>query len=153
MTVFSHSEPGGHLVNEDSFVVQQHQDDPSCWICTLADGQGGRAGGARASRLACETVRSLQGSRKWSRPAPPSPRSGQGTRHEIHRVSLPSVDDKQIELWLSAPDRKAVSDAANWMERQLKNDPLTKVTAVDDVYFIRRDPLWSCAKLASMIAL
>jgi hypothetical protein len=55
-------------------------------------------------------------------------------------VSLPSVDDQQIELWLSASDRKAVSDAANWIERQLKNDPLTMVTAVDDVYFIRRNP-------------
>ena len=63
-------------------------------------------------------------------------------------VSLPSVDDTQIELWLSAPDRKAVSAAANWIERQLKIDPLTKVTAVDDVYFIRRDPLVALCKIS-----
>lgn len=63
-------------------------------------------------------------------------------------VLLPSVEDKQIELWLNAMNRKAVSDAANWIERQLKNDPLTKVTAVDDFYFIRRDPLVALCKIS-----
>jgi len=63
-------------------------------------------------------------------------------------VSLPSVDDKQIEMWLAASDRKDVSDAANWMERQLLNNPLTKVTAVDDFYFIRRDPLVALCKIS-----
>lgn len=54
--VVSFSEPGGHAVNEDAFVVLPHPSIPDCWLCALADGQGGRAGGARAARLACDTA-------------------------------------------------------------------------------------------------
>lgn len=54
--VVSFSEPGGHPVNEDAFGVRQHPADPECWLCCLADGQGGRAGGARAAQLACHTA-------------------------------------------------------------------------------------------------
>jgi hypothetical protein len=50
--VFSASEAGGHSVNEDAFLVRQHPDDSSCWICALADGQGGRSGGGRAAQFA-----------------------------------------------------------------------------------------------------
>lgn len=56
-------------------------------------------------------------------------------------VSPPSIDDVLADLWLNAPDPKAVTDAANWIERELANDPLRKVTRVDDAYFLRRDPL------------
>jgi hypothetical protein len=54
--VLTFSEPGGHSVNEDAFIAQAHPWDrePRCWICLLADGQGGRAGGARAAQLACQ---------------------------------------------------------------------------------------------------
>ena len=51
----SHTEAGGHAVNEDAFDVRPHPADPSCWICALADGQGGRFGGALAAQLACRT--------------------------------------------------------------------------------------------------
>ncbi len=51
--VFTFSEAGGHPVNEDAFEIQCHPTDDQCWICILADGQGGRAGGGRAARLAC----------------------------------------------------------------------------------------------------
>ena len=51
-------------------------------------------------------------------------------------VTLPSVDDILTDLWLNAPDQHAVTDAANWIERQLRNDALSKVTAIDDAYFI-----------------
>jgi hypothetical protein len=51
--VFSHSEAGGHPDNEDAFLVQPHPRDPGCWLCAVADGQGGRAGGAAAAREAC----------------------------------------------------------------------------------------------------
>jgi PPM family protein phosphatase len=51
--VFSHSEAGGHPTNEDAFEVRQHPEGRSCWLCALADGQGGRAGGGEAARLAC----------------------------------------------------------------------------------------------------
>jgi serine/threonine protein phosphatase PrpC len=47
------TESGGHPLNEDAFLVQQHPADPDCWLCFLADGQGGRSGGGEAARLAC----------------------------------------------------------------------------------------------------
>ena len=56
VTVLSFSEPGGHPANEDAFVVERHPADPECWLCFLADGQGGRAGGARAAQLACRSA-------------------------------------------------------------------------------------------------
>jgi hypothetical protein len=43
VAVFSFTEVGGHLVNEDAFLVQPHPQDPACWLLLLADGQGGRA--------------------------------------------------------------------------------------------------------------
>jgi serine/threonine protein phosphatase PrpC len=55
-TVLSHSEAGGHSLNEDAFEVRQHPELRSCWIGALADGQGGRTGGAEAARLACRAV-------------------------------------------------------------------------------------------------
>jgi hypothetical protein len=63
-------------------------------------------------------------------------------------VSLASVDDALTELWLNAPDPQAVREAADWIERQLKNNPLAKVTAVDDAYFIRRDPLVALCRIS-----
>ena len=50
------SEVGGHRVNEDAFVARTHPVDSESILVCLADGQGGRSGGARASQLACETV-------------------------------------------------------------------------------------------------
>jgi PPM family protein phosphatase len=50
----SYSEKGDHAVNEDVFDVRRHPADPDCWLCFVADGQGGRAGGERAARLACQ---------------------------------------------------------------------------------------------------
>jgi hypothetical protein len=57
--VLTFSEAGGHPVNEDAFAVRPHPADPGCWLVCLADGQGGRAGGARAAQLACETAVAL----------------------------------------------------------------------------------------------
>jgi serine/threonine protein phosphatase PrpC len=59
ITVFSHSEAGGHAVNEDAYIVQRHPDDSECWVCTLGDGQGGQPGGGPASKLACQAVADL----------------------------------------------------------------------------------------------
>jgi hypothetical protein len=50
------SEPGGHVTNEDAFLVRPHPDDELVWLCALGDGQGGRAGGARASQWACQVL-------------------------------------------------------------------------------------------------
>src|SRR6266478_4526125 len=52
--VFTFSEPGGHAENEDAFAVCPHPRDQDCWLCVVADGQGGRQGGGPAARLACK---------------------------------------------------------------------------------------------------
>jgi hypothetical protein len=54
--VTSFSEAGGHPINEDAFEVRRHPSDPECWLCFLADGQGGRAGGMAAAQLACRAA-------------------------------------------------------------------------------------------------
>jgi PPM family protein phosphatase len=54
--VWSHTEAGGHEVNEDAFVIQPHPEGGACWLGALTDGQGGQAGGAEASRGACRSV-------------------------------------------------------------------------------------------------
>jgi hypothetical protein len=59
---FSFSELGGHPVNEDAFLVRRYPDEPEGLIVCVADGQGGRAGGARAARLACDAMVSDIGS-------------------------------------------------------------------------------------------
>jgi len=50
--VYSYTEAGGHLQNEDYCEFHEHPTDSNIIICTLADGQGGRAGGAKAARVA-----------------------------------------------------------------------------------------------------
>jgi len=52
----SFSEAGGHPANEDAFVVQVIPNTPDGWLVCIADGQGGRAGGAKAAQVACETA-------------------------------------------------------------------------------------------------
>lgn len=47
---------GGHGGNEDAVEVRQHDRDSALWLCCLADGQGGRAGGARAAQVAVQSA-------------------------------------------------------------------------------------------------
>jgi serine/threonine protein phosphatase PrpC len=54
--LFTVTEAGGHPANEDASAAAAHPGDPACWVVCVADGQGGRAGGARAARLACDTA-------------------------------------------------------------------------------------------------
>jgi len=54
---------------------------------------------------------------------------------------LPEPEAHLLNLWLAAPDQKNVEQAANWIDRQLRDDPLKKLTPLDELYFIRRDPL------------
>ena len=56
ISVSSFSEAGGHSVNEDAFDVRLHPSGSDCWLCFLADGQGGRSGGADAARIACSVA-------------------------------------------------------------------------------------------------
>lgn len=51
--VHSYSAVGGHAVNEDAFAVRERAGST---FVALADGHGGRAGGARAAQLACEVA-------------------------------------------------------------------------------------------------
>jgi hypothetical protein len=47
---------GGYADNEDAYAVQEHPSG-DCWVCALADGQGGQRGGKSAARRACnETI-------------------------------------------------------------------------------------------------
>jgi hypothetical protein len=54
MQHFICSEAGYNHLNEDTIVVQAHPENPKILLCALADGQGGRSGGAEASRIATE---------------------------------------------------------------------------------------------------
>jgi len=56
VAVHSFSEVGGHRLNEDAYCVQLHPLDVDCWLCFVADGQGGQAGGGPAAQLACRSA-------------------------------------------------------------------------------------------------
>jgi serine/threonine protein phosphatase PrpC len=66
------SEPGGHRLNEDAFRVQPHPLDPDCWLCFVADGQGGQAGGGPAAQRACQTALAAAVGSRPARLAQPS---------------------------------------------------------------------------------
>ncbi|MCE9566190.1 MAG: SpoIIE family protein phosphatase [Planctomycetes bacterium] len=51
---FTFSEAGGHPVNEDAFVANPLVGEAKGMFVCLTDGQGGRAGGGKAARLACD---------------------------------------------------------------------------------------------------
>lgn len=51
--VFTFSEPGGHAENEDAYDLRPISLPEECYLCAVADGQGGRPGGAQAARVAC----------------------------------------------------------------------------------------------------
>src|SRR5436190_356823 len=55
--VFHHSEPGGHIQNEDCCCMAPLPGEPECHLCVIADGQGGQPGGAAAAQLACNNAR------------------------------------------------------------------------------------------------
>ena len=37
--IFTFTEPGGHVTNEDAFAIESHTDDSSCCVCAVADGR------------------------------------------------------------------------------------------------------------------
>src|SRR5687767_13166344 len=45
-----------HPESQDALLHLPHPADPACLLLFLADGHGGRAGGARAARLACRSA-------------------------------------------------------------------------------------------------
>lgn len=54
--IHTFTDEGGHTTNEDVCLVRHSPDDPERVLVCLADGQGGRAGGAKAAQLACATA-------------------------------------------------------------------------------------------------
>jgi hypothetical protein len=66
MNVFTFSAAGGHPANEDAFRVEPHPKNPDVLLVAVADGQGGRAGGARAARLAVDTAIEVAGRQEWA---------------------------------------------------------------------------------------
>jgi PPM family protein phosphatase len=50
------TQPGDHPKNEDAFLAQPHPLEPDAWLLFIADGMGGRPGGARAAQLACQSA-------------------------------------------------------------------------------------------------
>ncbi|HWB59699.1 MAG TPA: hypothetical protein VG733_09410 [Chthoniobacteraceae bacterium] len=65
MRVFTHSEPGGKIENEDYLIANPHPGFPLGYVCLLADGQGGQSNGALAARTACETAWQLSSQRSF----------------------------------------------------------------------------------------
>ncbi len=47
-----HSEPGDGHENQDVVQIRPHPKDAQAFLCALADGQGGRSGGAEAAQIA-----------------------------------------------------------------------------------------------------
>jgi serine/threonine protein phosphatase PrpC len=88
IVVTSFSEAGGHADNEDACVVLPHPSGPDRWLCFLADGQGGRTGGADAARLACRAAAQA------------------AVRQRVHALMVPDT----WESILGAADRAVAAD-------------------------------------------
>jgi hypothetical protein len=50
-----HTEPGGHVENQDRVEVHVVPGSGDGYVCALADGQGGQAGAALAAAIACQS--------------------------------------------------------------------------------------------------
>lgn len=56
-------------------------------------------------------------------------------------VWLPSADDELALLWVQAPDRQALSDAAKRIEQALRIDPDQKGFEQDGLWYYTDPPL------------
>lgn len=52
---FTHTEAGGHDENQDYVEVRSVPGHSPCYVCAVADGQGGQAGAALAAAIACHS--------------------------------------------------------------------------------------------------
>lgn len=55
--------------------------------------------------------------------------------------ALESVELALAAIYNEAADPQAITEAANWIERELRNNPLSKVINLDNLYYMRRDSL------------
>ncbi len=138
--IFTVSEAGGRpgikLSNEDFYLVQPHPDDPELIFCAVADGQGGRAGGACASEVACTAAFAAFGTfapwrLAWERPwnqilqaadlaVKQEPQAGMTTLAMLclrpQQLIGISVGDSAVSLYNTAdlqPDRLTAKQRAN----------------------------------------
>lgn len=56
---------GGHADNEDYLLREQHGSGGHRFLCFVADGQGGRADGALAAKIACEAAMKVSRNLPW----------------------------------------------------------------------------------------
>jgi len=63
-------------------------------------------------------------------------------------LSLPAFDEMLADLWVHSADPQALTEAANWIESALAHDPGNKVTAMDNLHYIRRDPIVVLCKIS-----
>lgn len=68
--------------------MEAHPDATDCWICVIADGQGGQAGGAKAAQLACQRCRDLA-----LRSAPPGLQAAETWTEILHAADTAVTDD------------------------------------------------------------
>jgi len=54
--IFKFTEAGKSHDNEDALEVAHHPEDSNCIICSISDGQGGRAGGREAGLISCQST-------------------------------------------------------------------------------------------------
>jgi serine/threonine protein phosphatase PrpC len=154
--VFTHSEAGGHPTNEDAFEVQRHPAVSSCWVGSLADGQGGRSGGAEAARLACRIAVDAV----LSRPIASLPRAGtwvEALRQADARVladpeagfttlisfavvvgQVIGASSGDSALWVAGADGRVV----DLTERQSKNPPIGSGGAEPTPFVARLSDSW-----------
>lgn len=56
-------------------------------------------------------------------------------------VWIRAVQNDLADLWMAAPDRKVVEDAANWIDQALARDPQGLGIHAADGWFLERLPL------------
>jgi hypothetical protein len=135
--VFSFTEAGGHLENEDAFAVEPHPLDPECLLGVVADGQGGQPDGGPAARLASRMWLDAAGTEK-----PQQLFHGGMIEHTIHLVDRELCEEQNAgfttlvgwSVWrnhligASAGDSALMlvqSDAHQILtDQQLKNPPV-----------------------------
>lgn len=54
---------------------------------------------------------------------------------------LPAADEELTRLWNQASDQQAITNAANYIDRELKVDPDQKGRQFGGIYFFRAPPL------------
>jgi hypothetical protein len=155
--VATHSEVGGHAHNEDAFLIRPHPGDPQSYLCAVADGQGGQAGGGPAARRACETfldvasratLPELMTLRAWDdilafvdRAVADDPHAGLSTLVTfcVARGHLAGASCGDSALVLAEPGREPL----NLTARQSKNPPVGSGAAVFVPFAIKLRPPWT----------